>query len=109
MGDNMSDYLINPLQCEDNNVRVDLQPKHSYPNERDTCQSIMFGDRKNIPLEFDGVLPYIRIHRPTPEEIETCSRLQLTSDSEWDPNQLNGIISNIHQDCNYDIVHTGDS
>ena len=32
MGDNMIDYLANPIQCEDIDVRVDLRPKVYYIN-----------------------------------------------------------------------------
>ena len=32
MGDNMINYLAKPIQCEDNNARIDLHPKLYYQN-----------------------------------------------------------------------------
>ena len=32
MGNNMIDSLANPIQCEDNDVRIDLRSKVYYPN-----------------------------------------------------------------------------
>ena len=33
MGGNMIDYLANPIQCEDNNVRIGMSPKLCYPKQ----------------------------------------------------------------------------
>ena len=72
LGESMDDSLVNPIQAEDSDVRVDTQPQRFYPNE--DCQNIVFPDGTKIPLEFDGVLPYIQIRRPTNEEIQYCRR-----------------------------------
>ena len=32
MGENMIDYLANPIQCEDIDVRIDLHTKVYFPN-----------------------------------------------------------------------------
>ena len=58
MGDDKIDYLANPIQCEDNYMRVDLRPKLYYPNNNNT-QSITFPDGNPIPVEYNGVLPCI--------------------------------------------------
>ena len=59
LGDSMTDSLINPIQCEDNGVHVDLRPAKFYPHCSEDCQRLLFEDGSEIPLEFDGVLPCI--------------------------------------------------
>lgn len=61
LGDSMEDSLVNPIQAEENSVRVDLRPKRFYPHETNNCQSITFTDGTTLPLEYDGVLPFIPI------------------------------------------------
>ena len=78
MGEDMVDSLINPIQCEDNNVRVNIRPKAYYPADAH-CQSLVFDDGTTTMIVFDGVLPYIPVKRPTKDEIHYCRRLSLTS------------------------------
>ena len=60
LGDSMEDSLINPIQCEDQGIHVDLRPHWFYPHlDSKECQNIKFEDCFTIPLEFDGVLPCI--------------------------------------------------
>ena len=68
MGDNMIDYLDNTIQCEDNDVIVDLRPKVYYPN-KNNAQSTTFPDENSIPVEYDGVIPCIAICKPTKYEV----------------------------------------
>ena len=84
MGSDMDDSLCNPIQLEENNVRVDLRPKAYYPSESG-AQSITFSNDFSIPIDYDGVLPCISIRRPTAHELATCERLQLSSKYDWDP------------------------
>ena len=60
MAENMNDSLLNPIQAEEEDVRVDLRPKRYYPSEP-LAQSITFPDGTVIPVDYDGVLPYIPI------------------------------------------------
>ena len=92
LGEKMDDSLVNPVQCECNDTRVDLRPKMFYPDVH-ACQTITFSDGTSIPLELDGVLPCLYVRRPTQEEIDSCPRVQLTSEDEWDPREFNGIMS----------------
>lgn len=85
MGENMTDSLLNPIQCEDNGVHVDTRPSKFYPSLGSKCQCITFDDDFTIPIEYDGVLPYLPVRRPTPEEIDECERRSLTSAHNWDP------------------------
>ena len=104
LGEKMEDSLINPIQCEENNVKIDMRPKHFYPNQSN-CQSVTFDDGTQIPLEFDGVLPYLRVRRPTNKELDSCKRLQLTSEGEWNPNDFNGILSSMQHEQSQDDIN----
>ena len=98
LGESMEDSLVNPIQCEDNGVHIDLRPKRFYPQLEDECQHILFHDGIRIPLEFDGVLPCIFVRRPTHNELHNCQRIQLTSEAEWDPRTIHGITTKLHQE-----------
>ena len=84
LGDNMDDSLANPIQSEEHGVRIDLRPRKYYPNES-TAQSIVLDDGRCLPIEYHGVLPFLPVRRPTPDEIDNCERVHLTSPDLWDP------------------------
>ena len=70
LGDKMTDSLLNPVQCEENDARIDMRPRLYYPNV-DTAQSMTFADGTRLNIPYDGVLPYLPVRRPTKEEIHT--------------------------------------
>ena len=84
MGVDMIDSLANPIQCEDNYLRIYLRPKLYYPNNNN-IHSITFPDGTLIPVKYDGVLPCIVVRRPTNYEIENCEKMALTSKFDWYP------------------------
>ena len=48
------------------------------------------------------------MRRPTPKEIEECERLQLTSPNEWNPNQMDNVITSVNNHVYYtshDPIH----
>ena len=92
IGDKMQDSLMNPIQAEEVDVRVDTRPKRYYPHEIG-CQCLTFHDGTIIPVKYDGVLPYVPVRRPTKEEIHSCRRLELSSRTPWDPFLLDGHFS----------------
>ena len=59
LGNNMNDSLVNPIQMEDSGIRIDLRPRRFYPGQ--DCQQIAFPDGTILPLQFDGVLPYLQV------------------------------------------------
>ena len=77
MENNMIDYLANPSQCENNDVRVNLRPKLYDPNNNNK-QSITFPYVTSIPVEYNGVLPYIAAHKPTKYKVENGEEIDLT-------------------------------
>ena len=84
MNENIIDSLSNPIQCEDNDVRVYLRPKVYYPNNNNK-QSINFPDESSIPFEYNGVLPCIAVRKPNNYEVEHCEWISLTSKFNWGP------------------------
>ena len=99
----MDDLLVNPIQCEENNVQVDTRPKAYYP-QSPTAQSVTFNDGTVLPLLYDGVLPYLPVRRPTPDKIHYCPRLSMTSRDDWDPFQLDASFSRLSS-----YLHTEES
>ena len=86
----MDDSLLNPIQCLENDVRIDLRPSKYYQEQDNTCQSIQIPKLEMvIPIEYHGVLPSIHVRRPTPDELHQCSRVELTSLDDWNPNNIN--------------------
>ena len=65
MGSEMDNSLLNPIQMEENDVKVDIRPSTYYPNVVD-AQTVIFKDGTRIPILYNGVLPYIAARRPTP-------------------------------------------
>ena len=98
MGSNMDDSLSNPIQAEEAGVGVDLRPKYYY-NDEEYAQAITFPDGTIIPIQHDGSLPFIPVRRPTPNKIENCRRLQLTSRDDWDPYHLKLLL--VKHDCKH--------
>jgi hypothetical protein len=94
LGDKLIDSLANPLQSELHGVRIDLRPQEFYPHD-DRAQSIEFPDSTTIPIIFDGILPYIPVWRPTPDEVANCRRISLTSTDEWNPHDVNLMCSGL--------------
>ena len=95
LGDQMEDYLANPIQAEEIGVRVDTRPKRYYPDDP-MAQTIRFCDGTSLPVLYDGVLPYLPVRRPTKDEIHSCKRLVLSSKLPWDPFSLEGNFSRIN-------------
>lgn len=100
LGDKLVDSLANPLQSEFNGVRIDLRPREFYPQDY-AAQSIEFPDGTTIPIIFDGILPYIPVRRPTPDEIAHCRRLSFTSYDEWNPYDINLMNCSLQTRMNY--------
>ena len=46
-----------------------------------------------IPLQLNGGLPYMKLHLPTDEELDTLSHVVLMSDMDWDPSVFDSVLS----------------
>ena len=83
MGDDMINYLAKPIQCEDDNARIDLHPKLYYQNNNNVQFTSPVGN--SIPVDCNGVLPCIAVCIPNQYEVENCERIALTSIFDWGP------------------------
>ena len=92
LGEDMEDSLCKTIQSEEAGTRVDIRSRHYYEDSVD-LQSMMFPDGTIIPILFDGVLPYIPVRIPRPEEIDSCRRIHLTLRDDWDPYHLRSRLS----------------
>ena len=99
MGYDMIDSFTNPIQCEDNYVRVDLRPKLYYPNKNNS-HSIPFPDVDSIVVEYNSVIPGIVVCRPTKYKVENCEQIFLTSKFDWDPYVKGGSFSKVEDNLN---------
>ena len=95
----MINSLANLMQCEENDVIIDLHPKVYYPNYNN-AQSITFPNVTPIPVEYNGVLPCIAVCRPNKYEVENSERIALTSIFDWDPNGKVGSFSKVEAHSN---------
>ena len=64
VGDDMLDSLMNSIQLENHNVRVDVCLKRFYPGD-DLVQTVTFADGMVLLLLYNGILPYLLICRLT--------------------------------------------
>jgi len=102
LGDDMNDSLSNAIQSEEFGVRMDLRPK-KYHGSEISCQTITLTDGSTLPVLYDGVLPFIPIRRPTPDEIQYCERYSLTSRDLWDPFSVEAGFSQASTADNFDL------
>jgi hypothetical protein len=84
---NFLDYsLLCPNQLRHHNIIVDDVPRHLAPNPQLATHSITTPSKNiTIPLQLNGVVSYFVSRSPTPQELEDCEWVMMTSDGEWDP------------------------
>jgi hypothetical protein len=67
-------------------IIIDDIPRHLAPNPDVVTHSIYIPDQDiMIPLEMRGIIPLFHTHRPSSDEIENCTWVQITSELDWDP------------------------
>ncbi len=86
-GDRLPISLINPNQLRDYGVQVNDVPRQF---DESSSHSIVVPRKDDahdlrIPLEMKGVISYFDCRKPTPDELQHCERLQVTSSNPWDP------------------------
>ena len=101
-GHNMTDSLLQPIQCLQNGIHINTNPKRYFKDDP-KAQTISFDD-VSLPLEFNGPLPFIHVRRPTKSEFDNCSHFELTSHDEWDPYNPSSAINMIKTESSPDIT-----
>ena len=99
-GEIMDDSLANPIQCLQNDVKIDCRPSIFYPDD-DDAQTIQF-EGQRISIQYDGPLPYLNVRRPTADEWLNCTHYEMTSRSEWNPYSKASCISTLNAEIDQD-------
>ena len=82
--DTMEHSLFPPAQVWENGISCDITPKHV------TNGQSIFGlydpvTELHIPFSLHGCIAHLPIREPSDEELDTCTRFEITSDIPWDP------------------------
>ena len=84
----MEHSILVPMQARMNGVVINDIPINLCPYSTST-QSMILPDKKvEIPIEFHGPIPYIRVRYPTDDDMENYHWMELTSKEEWKPYEL---------------------
>ena len=85
---NMNHCLVCPMQLRLNDVVVNEQPKFltHQPTEKDHA---IIAEDLLIPLELSGVTSFFPARKPTGQEYNQCTHIELTSpEPEWKPHDV---------------------
>ena len=88
LGEQMTNCLLCPNQCEVNNIRIDLRPTKFYPDSGSASTIYCSNDELKIPIQHKGPLPFINVRRPTLKELDNCATIELTPTDDWNPSEL---------------------
>ena len=83
--ESMTDSIVVPMQVRLNNVIVNDVPRSLCPYKKSTQSLIFPGTKLEIPIEYNGPIPFFRARYPTDGDMETYSWISLTGAAEWDP------------------------
>ena len=83
-GASMEHSLCQPNQLREFGIVVDTTPKQ-YTSGASLHGLYIPEESLHLPFELHGCLSYFPTRLPTPDEIDTCQWVHLTSDGDWDP------------------------
>lgn len=94
LGSEMDGGLLNSIQCMENNVHVDLRPRKYYPKETE-AQTLLLPDNLTLNIQYQNVTPFIPVRSPTPQKLNSCHLVEITSHDSWDPHDPNMNLSSM--------------
>ena len=101
----MNNLIIVPMQARIYNVIVNDIPS-SLCNHKLSTQLITFPDiKKFIPIDFNGLIPYIKVRFPNEKDMECYQRTDLTYNGEWDAYVLDFLNNEDHPKTPVILVH----
>ena len=85
-GERMNHSLWNPNQLRNHGAKVYDCPKQFDMDSPFVIELVDEEDKTfELPLKLHSVIQYIDTHYPSDEELDTCRRIEYTSDAPWDP------------------------
>ena len=85
----MDDIILVPMQARVNGIIINYVPKELSLDEASSQRIILHCSDRAIPILYNGPIPYFNARYPTDSDMETYEWVQLTSDSSWEPYELN--------------------
>ncbi len=83
LGEDSDNCLLCPNQCRENGIIIHDVPRRFDP---DSPFSIDIpSEELSLPLQQYGPTAYLRVRKPTREEIDECTHIELSDDAPWDP------------------------
>ena len=80
-----TESLCHPYQAMEHGVKFCMTPRDMMTSSDTLGQQNMIVDEKEIPLTFDGRKLYLKIRKPTPEEIDSLEIFEITSPDPYEP------------------------
>ena len=77
--DEQTESLCLPYQAEQHGIKFDLTPRHRLNASGQNGKQIFTIEDREVPLEFDGLKMFVRIRRPTDDDLSTLPMYELTS------------------------------
>lgn len=91
LGEFMDGSLLNPIQCMEKGIQIDIRPKIFYPGVESAQTFAIPSLQRIFPIEYDGAVPFLHVRKPTSEEIHECTHVEITCRETWDPHAVNGL------------------
>ena len=86
--DSMNDSIVVPMQARLNHVIVNDVPR-SLCSYNVSTQSIIFPENNaEIPIEYNGPIPFFRARYPSDSDMDSYQWISLTGNNEWEPYSL---------------------
>ena len=84
-----TESLCHPYQAMLHGVKFCLTPKENLTTRGNPGNQKMIVDEREIPLSYDGRKMFLKIRKPSQEEIDTLEMLEITSPDPFDPESIN--------------------
>ena len=81
--------LIHPYQAMYHGVKFCLTPKSRLTQEGEVGKQMMTVDEQKIPLLYDGRKLFLKIRKPSKDEMKTLETFEITSPAPYDPEREN--------------------
>ena len=92
--DRQDESLCLPFQAEQHGVKFSLTPSNRLDSNNQLGKQNMVIEHKEIPIEFDGRKLYLKISRPSEQDIKDLESYELTSPEDFVPEPTSTDMTN---------------